>query len=80
MKVEKRLCRCGGEEEPRTIRYTLSKGEALVAVDNVPAWVCRRCGETYFSAEVSQQLEKIICEQHPAPRRLNVPVYDFASY
>ncbi len=77
---EKRLCRCGGQEEPRTIRYILSKGEALIAVDNVPAWVCCRCGETYFSAEVSQQLEDIIREQHPAPQRLNVPVYDFANY
>lgn len=74
----KRGCRCGGEEEPGTIRYVLAKGEALIAVDNVPVWVCRRCGEKYFSAEVSRRLEKIIGEQHPAPRGLMVPLYDFA--
>ena len=34
------------------------KGETIY-VDNVPAWVCGRCGEQYFDAPVYKRLEDI---------------------
>jgi YgiT-type zinc finger domain-containing protein len=34
------------------------KGQTIY-VENVPAWVCNRCGEQYFDAPIYKRLEEI---------------------
>lgn len=36
------------------------RGEELIVIRNVPAYVCQQCGEGYFSAEVSKKLDLFI--------------------
>ncbi len=35
-------------------------GDCVAIVKNVPARICRQCGEESYSDEVAQQLEKIV--------------------
>lgn len=54
---------CGGNLERRFITYTKEHHGQLVAVGNVPAEVCKRCGEEYFSPHVTDELHRIVQEE-----------------
>lgn len=51
---------CGGELESRFVTYTKEHNKQLVAIGNVPAQVCQRCGEEYFAPAVVDELHRII--------------------
>ncbi len=50
---------CEGRVEHRRIRARFHFQGATIYVENVPAWVCTRCGEQYFDAPVYKRLEEI---------------------
>ncbi|MGH9856840.1 MAG: type II toxin-antitoxin system MqsA family antitoxin, partial [Acidobacteriota bacterium] len=43
---------CGGEVIEQTIDYDYRRKKNLMIVSNVPAGVCRQCGEKYFKPPV----------------------------
>ena len=47
---------CGGETESRTVTDLYAEGRLYLAVEDVPAEVCRQCGESYFSRDVTKEL------------------------
>lgn len=51
---------CKGNTVETTTKFIVDLGQCVVIVKNVPARVCRQCGETSYSNEVAQQLEKIV--------------------
>lgn len=51
---------CKGEAIETTTKFIVDLGRCVVIVKNVPAHVCQQCGETSYSNEVAQQLEKIV--------------------
>jgi YgiT-type zinc finger domain-containing protein len=51
---------CQGETEPGTVTHSFQKGTTTVIVKDVPAEVCRQCGESYLSSEVAQVLEDLV--------------------
>jgi len=63
---------CGGKLEYRFVTYLKEHENGLVAVGNVPAQVCQRCGEEYFSPEVVDELHRII-EEGRWTQTLEVP-------
>ena len=71
---------CEGVMEQKTVlarfRY---KGET-VFVENVPAWVCTRCGEQYFDAPVYKQLEEIAKQRENIKRIISFPLAEYSSY
>jgi YgiT-type zinc finger domain-containing protein len=60
--------RCGGSLERKTITHRQPWGDELYEFENVPALVCRQCGEVWLEAEVGQLIDKVI-QQHPEPKR-----------
>jgi YgiT-type zinc finger domain-containing protein len=50
---------CEGVVEHRQIRTEFHYHGQTIYVDNVPAWVCSKCGEQYFDAPVYKRLEEI---------------------
>jgi YgiT-type zinc finger domain-containing protein len=50
---------CGGEIDPRRATAENWWGDSLALVQNVPALVCRNCGEVYFEADVCRKLDKL---------------------
>lgn len=51
---------CKGTTIETTTKFIVDLGRCVVIVKNVPASVCQQCGETSFSDEVAQQLERIV--------------------
>ncbi len=46
----------------RMVTVDFRWGDELVVIEEVPAKVCNECGEKYYSAEVSKEMEKIAIE------------------
>jgi YgiT-type zinc finger domain-containing protein len=70
---------CGGGTEQRLVTAENWWGDDLALVENVPAWVCKDCGEKYFDAETCKQLDELRRKPPDAQRTVAVPVYTFAS-
>lgn len=57
---------CQGEMKKGTAPFHLDRGGVHVSLDEIPAWVCTQCGESYFEeTEIDsvQALVKAIEEQ-----------------
>ena len=65
---------CHSKTISKTITYTQWYKGKLIAVENVPAEVCTKCGEEYFSSDVADKIQKAI-ESHRLSKTLDVPVY-----
>jgi YgiT-type zinc finger domain-containing protein len=50
---------CGGKVNVGTTTFTVDLTTGVIAVRNVPAWVCNQCGEDWIEDEVSAKLEVI---------------------
>ena len=51
---------CKGQTVETTTKFIVDLGNCVVIVKNVPARVCRQCGETTYSNDVAKRLEKIV--------------------
>jgi len=69
---------CGGKVKEEIISTDFWWGNKLVAFENVPAGVCEKCGEEYFSAEVYQEMVNLAKSEEKPKREVVVPVWDFA--
>ena len=66
-----RCAECGSDLKDVTLRQYERRGKqvGLVIFEDVPARECPQCGEQYFSAEVSEQMETVLSGQvHPTGR------------
>jgi YgiT-type zinc finger domain-containing protein len=54
---------CGGELHAGTTELKLRVDGELVICENLPAQICSQCGEAYFSAQVSHQIDEIIARR-----------------
>lgn len=70
---------CGGATERRLVTAENWWGEELALVEGVPAWVCGDCGEQYFDAPTSRQLDRLRAAPPAARKTVAVPVYAFAD-
>ena len=54
---------CGkGILEDKKVTVDFRWGNKLIVIEEVPAKVCNECGERYYSAEISKEMEKIAIE------------------
>jgi YgiT-type zinc finger domain-containing protein len=49
------ICKTG-DTRPGTVTVTLQRGETTVLIKDVPAEVCRNCGEYYLDDAVARKL------------------------
>jgi YgiT-type zinc finger domain-containing protein len=71
---------CGGTLEPQTITHQQPWGGELYEFENVPALVCRQCGQVWLEAGVGQLIEKVV-QHHPAPKKYHhVPVFSLTEF
>lgn len=57
--------------------YRHRQGQHFI-FEHVPARVCSRCGERYFSAAVVREMERLMQVPPQTAPRLSVPVLEFA--
>ncbi|MBI2985284.1 MAG: type II toxin-antitoxin system MqsA family antitoxin [Deltaproteobacteria bacterium] len=68
---------CGGEVAEKKIEYDYRRAQRLMVVSNVPAGVCRQCGEKYFKPDVLKRMDEIYHDifdrQREPERTLTIP-------
>lgn len=74
-----RSCRSRDTYEERTVSQPLKFGGQIVIFENVPALVCRQCGETLLRPETVKLMEELGRGEQPPSRMDQVPVYDLAD-
>lgn len=68
---------CEGKIESRRIRARFHFKGHTIYVENVPAWVCVRCGEQYFDAPIYKRLEEIVRQRDRITKTVSFPLADF---
>lgn len=72
---------CGGGVEEQRIDYDYRRKGHLLVFRNVPAGVCRQCGEKYFEPETLRKMDRNyhnIFEHRQQPdQMLDVPAVNF---
>jgi len=63
-------------EQRRVLARFRYKGETIY-VEDVPAWVCKHCGEQYFDAPVYKRLEEIARQREQIRRVITFPLAEF---
>ncbi|MBI3290342.1 type II toxin-antitoxin system MqsA family antitoxin [Candidatus Microgenomates bacterium] len=69
-----------GELKKEKVNITRFWGKELVALNDVPALVCQQCGERYYDAKVSHEIDHKIKEalrNRLALPKIDVPVLQF---
>ncbi len=70
---------CGGELEHKKTTFIYDRNGDYLAVENVPAEVCTRCGEKTYSPEVTDELLKYSRKKSKPIKTIQMPVFDFAQ-
>jgi YgiT-type zinc finger domain-containing protein len=77
------LCRCCGCQTYRdTVHSVLWADRGLVAIEDIPARVCRKCKEQYYDEETAWRIAKLREPGFPAEmakRKLRVPVFSLSE-
>ncbi len=68
---------CGGKVIEKKVKVDYRIGENLTIFENVPAGVCRQCGEKYFTAQVAKALEQMARDKSFVDKIISVPVKSF---
>lgn len=67
---------CGGEVLEREVDLDFRWGGSLFIVESVPTGVCQQCGERFFTADVSEELDRL-AQSTRVDRMIEVPVKVF---
>lgn len=74
--MKKELCVfCSGEMGKRRIDVTRNWGGKMAVFKNVPAEVCNKCGEVYFSLKTMKDMENVLLRKMKPESVIKVPVY-----
>ncbi len=65
---------CGGEIVERVQRIDYRVHGQLYILEGVPTGVCRQCGEFFFTAKVTKQMESVVTEAKGPLETLPIPV------
>lgn len=68
---------CKGKVQKNFISYTLFYEGHWIIVDNVPAKVCRQCGEKLFSPKTVERLQKIVWDKKSPSKKVQTPLYAY---
>ncbi len=71
---------CGNELKKKKVDIARYWGKNLVALNDVPSLVCAKCGERYFEAKISSQIDEkiqLVLARRAKPERIEVPIIQF---
>jgi len=68
---------CEGEMEQRRVLARFRYKGQTIYVEDVPAWVCHKCGEQFFDAPVYKRLERIAQQRGQIRKTISFPLAEF---
>jgi YgiT-type zinc finger domain-containing protein len=60
------------------VTYTLHHNGKLYVIEHVPARVCSKTGEQYFSPETVEHIQELIKGNREPDKVIETPVYEYA--
>jgi len=66
---------CKGNYRAKTISLNRRRGDQRVMIDDVPALVCDRCGDTLLSAKTVKRIEELL----EGDAKQVAPLYKFSE-
>ncbi|MBF0490904.1 MAG: type II toxin-antitoxin system MqsA family antitoxin [Candidatus Omnitrophica bacterium] len=66
---------CGGKKQLGKTNFTVSLGEGILVVRDVPALVCGQCGEDWIEDKTALRLEKIADEARKKHLQIEVAAF-----
>ena len=70
---------CGGGLEDQRITHPQKYKEEIIILENVPAEVCRQCGEVLLRPDILELLQDMVWKGKSAGHVTELPAYDFAE-
>ena len=70
---------CSGEMEETTVTHPQEYKGRIIILENVPAEVCRQCGEVLLHPDVLERAQELVWSETVPKRTASVPVYDLAE-
>ncbi|NDJ85575.1 MAG: YgiT-type zinc finger protein [Chloroflexi bacterium] len=67
---------CKGHVEEKRVTHLQAYHDQWYIVENLPALVCRQCGERFFTAQVYDVLHRLVVGGAEPVRIVEVPVLD----
>ncbi|MCR5147025.1 MAG: type II toxin-antitoxin system MqsA family antitoxin [Clostridia bacterium] len=67
---------CKGETEKKLVNYLVDVDNTIIIIKEVPANVCKQCGERYFDNDVMKNLEKIIDDVKKVSVEISIVKYN----
>ncbi len=68
---------CGGKLEKKIVTFSYGEENKYLLIKDVPAEVCKSCGEKIYTPEVSEKLLELAKEKIKPSKTVEVPVYEF---
>jgi len=68
---------CKGKVIQEKVNVDFRWGKDLIVIEDVPAMVCRQCGEKYFDAEVYKEMERLAKGRIKPLKRQTIDVIKF---
>ena len=70
---------CGGDLIEQLTTFLHEQDGQVWVIRNVPAYVCRQCGEKEYSQEITRQILTFLKQPSRPAEILHVPAYDMAG-
>ena len=70
---------CKGWLLKKHITHIYQWGEKILLFEHVPAEVCKQCGETYFSPDVLETMDKIATSGAEPKTMVSIPVFSMSE-
>ncbi len=78
--VQAQTCEfCEGTVALRCARVPFHFKGTMIYGDNVPVWLCGKCGERFFDAPVYKRLEEIARQSQTIRAAISFPLADYAE-
>jgi YgiT-type zinc finger domain-containing protein len=69
---------CEGALQETLTTFIYEQDERIIAIRNVPTYVCTQCGEKEYAQSVTHLIIALIQRAPPPESVVQVPVYDLA--
>lgn len=73
----KRCYFCRGEVVAKKIRHIHQWGDKIILFEDIPAEVCKQCGEAYFAPAIVEAMDKGTMQAEKAKESIKVPVISY---
>ncbi len=75
----KRCYFCKGEIVEKKTEHIHRWGRRIVLFKNLPAEVCKQCGEVYFSPDVAEGMDKAVEHIEDVKETIKIPVVSYRN-